>query len=384
MVLPPAFGIFRQASGLISNFWGWESQMPDKKHFCREVIKKMALPVFWIMIFLFAGCSQSPGDPGTLKVGMVLDTGGDRDHGYNEYSRLGAQKAAEEAGIQFEYMVSRSREDYGPNIDTLVKNGADLVFTIGFTMGDATARAARQYPDMNFVIMDYAYLPGRGCSDGASDCYTGEGGLENVTSIVFREDQPAYLGGVLAACMSRTGVLGIVAGEKIPPVVRLAQGFENGARSTRPDITIHKIYIPDFNDAESGYGTAMDFIVKGADILFCPAGKTGLGGLKAAKESGVGAIGVDVDQYLTFPEARAVLMTSVMKNVDVAAGVIVKQFAGNRLKPGIHEFDLKSDAVGLAPYHEWENKIPQACSDLVARANKKVVMNPEIPLSPAP
>ncbi|THB74574.1 MAG: BMP family ABC transporter substrate-binding protein [Desulfobacteraceae bacterium] len=90
------------------------------------------------------------------------------------------------------------------------------------------------------------------------------------------------------------------------------------------------------------------------------------------------AIGVDVDQYLTFPEAGSVLITSVMKNVDVAAGVIVQKFAAGKLTSGINSFDLKSGAVGLAPFHEWEDKIPQACKDLVAQANKKLVLHPEI------
>ncbi len=99
--------------------------------------------------------------------------------------------------------------------------------------------------------------------------------------------------------------------------------------------------------------------------------------MRAAKEAGVKAVGVDVDQYFTFPEARSVLITSVMKNVDVAAGVVVDKFASGILKTGIFSFDLKSDAVGLAPYHEWENRIPQECKDLVAQANRKIVMEPE-------
>lgn len=90
------------------------------------------------------------------------------------------------------------------------------------------------------------------------------------------------------------------------------------------------------------------------------------------------AVGVDVDQYLTFPEVGSSLVTSVVKNVDIAARVVVEQFAAGTLKTGIYAFDLKSDAVGLAPYHEWETRVPQRCRDTVALANKKVVMNPDI------
>lgn len=315
------------------------------------------------------------------KVGMVLDTGGDKDHGFNEYSLRGAQKAAETNGLDFEYMVSVTRQDYDKNIKAFIDADTDLIFIIGSTQADATANAARHYPDRHFVIMDYAFSPGRGCPDTVSDCYTKEGGLTNVTSIVFKEDQPAYLGGTLAACMSESQNLGVVAGDRIPPVLRLVAGFENGAKSINPKINIQIRYIPDFDDEETGYQVAKTFISNGADILFCPAGKTGLGGLKAAAEFNVKALGVDIDQYLTVPIARHVLMTSVMKNVNVAAGAIVEKFAKGTLRYGVYAFDLKSHGVGLAPYHEWEGKIPQKCTRLVALANKKIVLAPESSLS---
>ena len=341
-------------------------------------MKKCTLLLLFLPIFVLTGCSQSPQErEGLLKVGMVLDTGGEKDHGYNEYSLLGARKAAETSGIAFDYVVSETKDEYRSNIEKVIQGGADLVFTVGFTLADATAWAARQHPERHFAIMDYAYHPGRGCPGDAASCYTETGGLDNVTSLVFTEDQPAYLAGVLAACMSRTGIIGTVGGEKIPPVTKLVKGFEKGARATNPEIVTYKRYIPDFNDPASGYQMAMEFISKGVDVLFCAAGKTGLGGLRAAKEAGVKAVGVDVDQYFTFPEARSVLITSVMKNVDVAAGVVVDKFVAGSLKAGIFSFDLKSDAVGLAPYHEWENRIPQECKDLVAQANRKIVMEPE-------
>lgn len=107
--------------------------------------------------------------------------------------------------------------------------GAHLIITVGFRMGDATARAARRHPDRKFAILDTAYYPGSGCPETAKNCYTPEGGLANVTSLLFAEDQLGYLAGVLAACVSQTGVVATVAGLEIPPVVRFVTGFQNGA-----------------------------------------------------------------------------------------------------------------------------------------------------------
>lgn len=344
----------------------------------------MPIPIRTIFILisaslvLFACDSKSVPAEKKMKVGMVLDTGGDGDRGFNEYSLKGARDAAVKNGIEFTYVASESTAMFERNIEKMIAEGADLIFTVGFALANATAKAAIRYPDRHFAILDYAYSPGSGCPDTAQDCYTAEGGLANVTSLLFTEDQPAYLAGALAACMSKTGILGSVAGYEIPPVVRFVEGFENGARSVRSNIVIHKRYIPDFNDADTGRVVALDFISKGADVLFCAAGTTGLGGLSAAKATGKMAVGVDVDQYLTFPEAGSALLTSAMKNVDVAAGITVTAFAKGQLKAGIQKFSLANGAVGLAPFHDWEKKIPPDCKEAVLKARHRVLNNPAI------
>ncbi|MEJ2639823.1 MAG: BMP family ABC transporter substrate-binding protein [Desulfosarcinaceae bacterium] len=340
------------------------------------------LLLVFALTLAWAACNK-PSEPPhkKLKVGMVLDTGGDNDRGFNEYSLKGAREAAEKAGIDFTYVASESTAMYERNIDKMIAQGADLIFTVGFALANATAKAAIRYPERHFAIIDYAYAPGSGCPETVQDCYTAEGGLANVTSLVFTEDQPAYLAGALAACMSKTGVIGSVAGYDIPPVVRFVEGFENGARSVRPDIVTHKRYIPDFNDADTGKVVAMDFISKGADVLFCAGGTTGLGALMAAKEAGLKAVGVDVDQYLTFPEAGSALLTSAMKNVDVAAKLTVTAFAQGLLNAGIQKFSLTNGAVGLAPFHDWQDKIAPACKEQVRLARQRVLKNPAITMA---
>jgi basic membrane protein A len=330
------------------------------------------------------GCNSPPAPTEKkLKVGMVLDTGGVDDRGFNEYSLKGAREAAAKAGIEFSYVASESTALYERNIDKMIAEGADLIFTVGFTLANATAKAAIRYPEHHFAIIDYAYSPGSGCPETVQDCYTVAGGLANVTSLVFAEDQPAYLAGALAACLSKTGIIGSVAGHEIPPVVRFVEGFENGARSVRPNVVTHKRYIPDFDDPDTGRVAAMDFISKGADVLFCAGGTTGLGGLQAAKEAGLMAVGVDVDQYLTFPEAGGALITSAMKKVDVAAGLTVTAFAQGRLNAGIQRFSLSNGGVGLAPFHEWEERIPAACKERVKTARARVLKTPGVTMGAA-
>ncbi len=237
---------------------------------------------------------------------------------------------------------------------------------------------ARSHPGIRFAIVDNAYSPGSGCAETVADCYSAEGGLSTVTSLMFAEDQVAYLAGTLAGCMTQTGTVATVGGVEIPPVVRFVTGFESGARAQRPDVvTLHQ-YIPDFNDPATGKTVAQGFINTGADVIFGAGGNTGNGALLAAKEAKVMAIGVDVDQYLTYPQVDAALLTSAAKNVDVAAAAAVRDFAAGTLEGGVRVYTLANGAIGLAPYHDWDARIPAACKDAVTAAEAAVKADPAI------
>jgi basic membrane protein A len=311
-------------------------------------------------------------------VGAVLDTGGIHDKSFNEYTLKGAREAAAEAGLDFSYLPSQATGDYEKNIESLIGEGSDLVITVGFPLGDATAKAARRHPEVRFAIVDNAYFPGFGCPESVKDCYTPEGGLPNVTSLMFAEDEVGYLAGVLAACMSETGTVASVAGMEIPPVIRFVTGYQKGARSVNANVVTLNQYIPDFDDPAAGEVVAQGFINQGADVIFGAGGNTGSGGLLAAKNAGVMAIGVDVDQYFTYPEVREVLLTSASKKVDIAAAAAVKEFATGRLSAGIVTATVANGGVGLAPYHDWEQKIPAACKEQVNRAEEAIRADPSI------
>jgi basic membrane protein A len=330
-----------------------------------------------ILAIIVAACGgTTPTPPPKLKVGVVLDTGGINDKSFNEYTLKGVREAAGATGLEFSYLPSQSTSDFDKNIESLIAEGANLVVTVGFPLGEATAKAARRHPDVRFAIVDNAYFPGAGCSNTVVDCYSTEGGLSNVTSLVFAEDEVGYLAGVLAGCMTQTGTLASVAGMEIPPVVRFVIGFQNGVKATDPEAILLNQYIPDFNDPATGKVVALDFINRGADVIFGVGGNTGNGGLLAAKEAGVMAIGVDVDQYFTYPEVQAALLTSASKNVDVAAAAAVQDFALGRLTKGIRTATLANGGVGLAPYHDWEDRIPSKCKEQVADAEQAIKADP--------
>ena len=333
----------------------------------RRLVPSFLLLALITSLIVTACASSAPG-----KVCTVLDTGGENDKSFNENTLRGAREAARAHNLPFAHIVATTADDYVPHIQGFVEEQCDLIITVGFFMGEATAAAAMENPDIHFAIVDHAYFPGFGCSDEVESCYTEEGGLSNVTSLVFAEDQVGYLAGTLAGCMTETGVIGSVAGMQIETVERFVNGYQNGARAYNPDIETLNVYIPDFNDPYTGKQEGDKQIRSGADVIFAAGGNTGNGGLVAASDVGMMAIGVDVDQYFTFPEVAGSLLTSAAKNMDVAAGNAVTKYANGELEGGIETASIASGGVGLAPYHDWEDRIPAECKLAVSEAEAAI------------
>jgi basic membrane protein A len=340
--------------------------------------KLAALPCVLAILLVACGGAETEPTPEVATVGVVIDAGSQADRSFNQYTLEGARRAAETAGLSFFVVEPQSAADYEAAIERAVDDGAELVIASGFRMGDATSKVAQRHPEVKFAIVDTAYFPGAGCAEDVADCYIEEGGLFNVTSLMFAEDEIGYLAGVLAACMTVSGTIASVAGVEIPPVVRFVTGYQNGARHVRPEVTTLNQYIPDFNDPDTGKVVAQDFILQGADVIFGVGGNTGNGGLLAAHEAGLMAIGVDVDQYFTYPEVAPTLLTSASKNVDVASASAVESFARGTLEPGLRIADLENGGIGLAPYHDWEDRIPQECKDLVISAEEAILADPAV------
>jgi len=338
----------------------------------------IVLTLLILVSLVVSACAAPPAGGGATggatggkkKIGLVTDVGGVNDKSFNQSAWAGVQKAAKEYGWDAKFIESKQPTDYEKNIDQFATEKYDAIVSVGFLMGDATAAKAKQYPNIKFAIIDNAYFPSKGspaCDDTKKDCYA-DGGLKNVTSLMFQEDQVGCLAGVLAAGMTKTGTICSVSGMEIPPVVRFVTGYQNCAKSVKADIKPLNVYIPSFIDPAKGKETGQSMIAQGCDVVFGVGGNTGNGGLLAAKEKGLMAIGVDVDQYNTYPEVKDALLSSAAKNVDAAVYEYLKAVNGKTDKAGMFTANLSNGGIGLAPYHDWDSKIPQAVKDKVKQA----------------
>ena len=293
-----------------------------------------------------------------LKVGLVTDVGRINDKGFNQSAYEGMEAAANEAPTCFDtdYIETQSASDYATNIASFVDDGYDVVIGVGFLMGDALGDASKANPDIKFLSVDGVPNPGHD-----------ESWATNGESLFFAEDQAGYLAGVLAASMSTSGHIGVVGGlVVVPPVERFVEAYCDAAKDTKSDIKCDFVYTTSFVDKPQGNAAGQTMIDNGADVIFAAGGLTGNGALDAACAADVLAIGVDTDQYETYPEVQPCLLSSATKNVKGAVHDSLFRIADGTWAAGFHTDNAQTNGIGLAPFHDKDADVPQAVKDLLA------------------
>ena len=319
-----------------------------------------------------ASVSASSGGGGQqIKGCLVTDTGGIDDRSFNASAWKGMQDAKSSLGADVKYLQSQAATDYQPNINQFVNGGCDLIVTVGFLMGDDTKKAAQQSPDQKFAIVDFAYTPT----------------LKNVLGLTFSTDQAAFLAGYLAAGMTKSGKVGTFGGQKIPPVTIYMDGFAKGVdyynQKNGKNVqtlgwnpkTQNGVFTGDFTDQDKGKQVAGSLMNQGADIVFPVAGSVGLGAAAAVQQAGGDnhMIWVDVDGCVSAPQYCSLFLTSVDKNIATAVTTAMKDVKGGSFKGGLYTGTLQNGGVGLAPYHQFDSKIPASLKAQVQQLKQDII-----------
>ncbi len=281
--------------------------------------------------------AKEAGKDFDLSVGFVTDEGGINDQSFNQGVHEGLLKAEKDLGIKQSYQESKVAADYAKNMDTLLDADNDLIVAAGFKLADDVEKKAKENPDVNFLIVDYAY-------DDAPD---------NLTGIVFQAEQPSFLVGYIAGRTTETNKVGFVGGQEGNVISGFDYGYEAGvkyaAKELGKEITVTKQYVGNFSDVPKAKSITQTMFNGGCDVVFHAAGDAGTGVIEAAKEAGKWAIGVDKDQNELAPDN---VLTSAMKRADVAIYNILKDMSEGKDFPGGQTitYSLKDgDAVDIAP-----------------------------------
>ncbi|MGN9783478.1 BMP family lipoprotein [Nonomuraea sp. ZG12] len=285
-----------------------------------------------------ADASSAPA-AGALKVGLAFDIGGRGDKSFNDAAYAGLEKAKTELGAEIKELSPASDgSNRGELLRQLADAGYNPIIGVGFAYGEDIKKTAEEYPEIQFAVVDSA-------SNAA-----------NVTGLLFAEEQGSYLAGVAAATKAESGHVGFVGGVENDLIKKFEAGFAAGVKSVKADAKIDVKYLtPDgdfsgFKAPEKGKVAAEKMYQDGAEIVYHASGDSGLGVFQAAAAAKKKAIGVDSDQRQTIKETnlQSVIMTSMLKRVDVGVFEFIKSFQGGAKGGNDVVYDLKVDGVGLA------------------------------------
>ncbi len=324
------------------------------------------------------GKQASAGGNSKVKPAMNTDVGGLGDKGFNDAAYKGLKEAKKKLGVKIEVLQSSSPTDYQSNLSQLASSGYNPVYAIGFLQSDALKQVAKQYPKTNFAIVDSVVK------------------APNVASLVFKDNEGAYLAGVVAGDMTqiktpytnpKTKVVGFIGGQNSPLIRSFQAGFDAGVKSVCPDCKVINQYVgstPDaFNDPATAKQIALNQISQGADIVYPAAGNSASGAFEAAREKHVFAIGVDQDQAPQFPKDP--ILTSTVKGVNNAVFQTIEDAAKGKFPAGkTIEFGLKNGGYKLAPFHRFSNLVPQKVKNDLKKAREGIISGKiKVPTTPS-
>lgn len=289
-----------------------------------------------------------------IKVCQVTDAGGIDDRSFNATAWKGALQAQTELGAEAKYLESQQQTDYERNINAFLEDECDLIVTVGFLLGDATAAAADLNKDQKFTIVDFTYDPIK----------------ENVLGLLFATDQAGFLAGYTAAGVTKTGKVGTFGGINIPPVTVFMDGYALGVQYYNEkhgtDVQVlgwnvatqDGLFTGNFDSTDDGRSMGESLMDEGADIIMPVAGPVGLGTAAAARERGnVYIIGVDTDWTVSSPDFASIILTSVLKNMDVAVFTAAQNVANGSFAGGVYIGTLENGGVGIASFNQLDSMV---------------------------
>jgi basic membrane protein A and related proteins len=315
-----------------------------------------------------ASSSSSTGascTPSSVKVGMAYDIGGRGDKSFNDSAAAGLDQAVKELCVTSKELSAVPNEtdaQKAARLTLLASAGYNPVIAVGFAYAGGLKTVAPKFPKVNFAIVDDNTL----CPAQA-----------NVACLNFAANESSYLVGVIAAQATKKNNVGYIGGVNVPLLQTFQAGYDAGVKATSSSVMIQDKYLtqpPDysgFNAPDKGKATASGMFDAGADVVYAAAGGSGAGVFTAAKAASAWAIGVDSDQYLSAdPAVKDVILTSALKNVNVAVYDVIKASVAGSPLTGNQLYDLKNNGVGYSKSNPavqpYEAKADAAAQAIIA------------------
>ena len=277
---------------------------------------------------------------GFIYVGPIGDFGWSYQH---EVARKEMMKALGDK-IDSTYLENVNEgPDAERSIEQLVRTGHNLIFTTSFGFMDATAKVAQRHPK---VMFEHA---------------TGYKRSANLATYSGRFYEGRYIQGVIAAKMSKTGVLGYIGSFPIPEVISGMNATILGAQSVNPNIKVKIIWVSTWFDPGKEADAAKALIDQGADVLMQHTDSPAA--MQIAAQRNILAFGQDSDMIKFGPKSQ---LTAIVDNWTPYYIERAKLALDGKWKSGDIWGGLKSKLVVMAPYTNMSDEVKKLAMDTEA------------------
>lgn len=288
----------------------------------------LVLNIAALLMTACGGRSEQTSSGEEFKVAL-LTPGPISDQAWNAAAYAGLERMRDSLGATISHIQTKTPAEFEENFRQYGAKGFDLVIGHGFEFQDAARRVAPEFPETHYATTG------------------GEGNGTTVTAMAFTFAEPAYLAGMAAAAVSKTGILGTIGGTELPPVKEGFAAFVAGARAVRPDIQVLTAYLGNWDDASAGKEQALAMIARKADVIWHNADAAGLGVFQAARQSkDVWVIGANADQNALAPE---VTLGSVVIDLPHAFLILAREVQGGEPMEPTIRFDTATEVVRWVP-----------------------------------
>lgn len=290
-------------------------------------------------------CTQpvQAADGEGLKVALLL-SGAANDQGWNQTAYEGAQKACEKYGYELAYTENLEVADISAAFADYASAGYDVVIGHGYEFGDPALEVAETYPDTKFI------------------CTEADVSADNVASYVMACEQTAYVEGIIAASTSESGKLGAIGPIPGDSLVKIINGYEDGAKSVNPDIEVQTAWTNSFVDTQLAQEAAKAMIDNGVDVIKHCANACGNGAMTAAVEAGIWCQGDSYDQSSLAPDN---ILDSAIYNLDVVIDTALGSVADGSFEGDVYNLGMADGAVEVLLSDNLSDDVKATAQDAI-------------------
>lgn len=323
--------------------------------------KLSILMIFTILFGTFTACTPAKAGPGQtpteatkqIRVGVIFSTT-IKDEGYAQAAYNALMEMKEKYNLDVSFQENVTDAAIKDVLRSYASDGYDLIIAHQLYFTDPVNEVAAEFPDTMFAI---------------------SGGFRadhpNVVAVDATNWEASYLAGTLAGLMTKTNKLAIITASESPIAKRMVNSFRSAAQAQNPNVTVKHVFTGSFEDVVKGKEMATAVIRDGADIIFTNCGVGNFGAIEAAQENGVYAIGSSVDLAGKAPDT---VLTSAVLSPGEYIKIIINGYMNKDLEWGkYYPMGVKAGIESLAPFHNFEDKIPQEVKDKLEKVRQDII-----------